>query len=171
MTNLGPMLFASVCGGFFFLVTIALGLYLVISNINARKKAGASQSWPSVSGTVTNAQVKESVSSDDDDNETVSYYPAVEYTYQVGGQQFSGKRLSFGGLITTGNYGKVQEKLQKYPVGGQVPVFYDPQNPSDSVLEREAGGFRAGMIIGIICLVISLCIGCGLLYSWINRLV
>jgi len=168
--NTFPLFFASVCGGFFFLLTIGLGLYLVISNIKARKKADASQNWPSVPGTITTAEVKKSISHDDDNNEIINYYPFVEYTYQVAGRQFSAKRLSFGALVAPKNPAVVQEKLQKYPVGGQVAVFYDPQNPSDAVLERQAGGFKMGMIIGIICLVISLCIGCGLLYSWIIRL-
>lgn len=168
--NFGPLLFASVCGGFFFLLTIGLGLYLVISNIKARKKADSSQNWPSISGTITTAEVKKSVSHDDDGDETINYYPYVEYTYQVAGKQYSAKRLSFGAQVAPNNPAPVQEKLQKYPVGGQVAVYYDPQNPSDAVLERQAGGFKMGLIIGIVCLVISLCIGCGLLYSWIIRL-
>ncbi|HKZ43467.1 MAG TPA: DUF3592 domain-containing protein [Anaerolineales bacterium] len=168
--NIGPVLFASLCGGFFFLLTLGLGLYLVISNIKSRQKAEASQNWPSVPGTITTAEVKKSISHDDDNNETINYYPYVEFTYQVAGQQFSAKRLSFGAQVAQRSPAPAQSTLQKYPVGGQVAVYYDPQNPSDAVLERQVGGFKTGMIIGVICLVISLCIGCGLLYSWIIRL-
>jgi hypothetical protein len=28
--------------------------------------------------------------------------------------------------------------VERYPIGAQVMVFYDPQNPSDAVLERKA---------------------------------
>jgi len=168
--ELVPVLFANLCGGVFVLVLLALGIYLVIFSIRSKKKAEESQNWPSTPGTVTQAEVKCSVNRDEDGNESYAYFPKVEYTYQVGGETFSGKRLAFGGILAQSNPAPAQKTLEHYPLGGQVTVYYDPEKPSDAVLERKAGGMKWGLIIGIICLVLSLCIACVGLIGLIRNL-
>jgi hypothetical protein len=44
-----------------------------------------------------------------------------------------------------------------------VTVYYNPNNPSEAVLERAAGGSVLGIVIGIIFLLVSLCVGCPVL--------
>jgi hypothetical protein len=168
--DLVPVLFANLCGGIFVLALLVLGIYLVVFSLRSKKKAEESQIWPNSPGTVTLAEVKRSVNRDDDGNESYSYYPKVEYTYQVGGQMFTGKRLAFGGLVAQKNPASVQKDLERYPVGGQVTVYYDPGKPSEAVLERQAGGLKWGLIVGIICLVLSLCIACPLLFGLVRNL-
>lgn len=169
--ELFPILFANLCGGIFVLALLVLGIYLVVFSLRSKKKAEESQNWPGTSGTVTLAEVKRSVNRDEDGNESYAYYPSVEYTYPVGGQTLSGKRLAFGGMVAQKNPASVQKNLERYPVGGQVTVYYNPEKPSEAVLERQAGGLKWGLIVGIICLVLSLCIACPLLYGLISKLV
>lgn len=168
--ELVPVLFANLCGSIFVLVLLVLGIYLVVFSLRSKKKAEESQNWPNVPGTVTQTEVKRSVNRDDDGNESYAYYPKIEYTYQVGGQTLTGKRLAFGGQVAQKNPASVQKDLERYPVGGQVNVYYDPNKPSEAVLERQAGGLKWGLIVGIICLVLSLCIACPLLISLIRNL-
>ena len=42
-----------------------------------------------------------------------------------------------GSASGSGKPERVDQTLKKYPVGAEVPVFYDPENPKDCVLERE----------------------------------
>jgi len=168
--GLFPVLFANLCGGIFVLVLLVLGIYLVVFSLRSKKKAEESQNWPGTPGTVTLAEVKRSVNRDEDGNESYDYFPKVEYTYLVGGETLTGKRLAFGGILAQKNPASVQKTLERYPVGGQVTVYYDPNKPSDAVLERQAGGLKWGLIIGIICLVLSLCIACPLLIGLIRNL-
>ncbi len=168
MSNV-PLGFALVCGGFFCLIISALGIFLVASSIRSRKKAESSQGWPSTTGQVTLAEVKTSANTDDDGNTTYQYYPGVQYDYQVGGQTYNGKRLSFGGIVASSSQAKVAEDLKKYPVGGEVAVYYNPESPSEAVLVREAGGFRWGMTVGIICLALGVCIACPLLIGVVRN--
>jgi hypothetical protein len=59
--------------------------------------------------------------------------PSVAYDFSVGSQLFHGNRISLG-FAPADN---VSETLNRYPVGATVPVFYDPANPEESVLERK----------------------------------
>lgn len=58
---------------------------------------------------------------------------SVAYDYSVASTAFHGERISLGEAPA----GRVDETLKRYPVGATVPVFYDPANPEDCVLERD----------------------------------
>ena len=62
-------------------------------------------------------------------------YPVVQYSYQVGGQAYQGMKIAPGPEVGGTGARKV---VARYPAGAQVMVFYDPQNPSDAVLEKKA---------------------------------
>ena len=167
--NLFPILFAVLCGGFFLLILLGLGGYLIIYSMRSKKKAEDSQNWPSTTGTVTLAETRKSVSRDSDGDERVSYYPYVEFTYQIGDQTYNGNRISFGGVVGKSNQAAVQQSLTRFTPGSQVTVFYAPQNNAEAVLERKAGGFKGGLAAGIICMVLAACIACGLLIALISN--
>jgi Protein of unknown function (DUF3592) len=61
--------------------------------------------------------------------------PAVEYEFSIGFNKFYGNRISIGEIMP--DTPEVQETLERYRVGTSVPVYYDPANPKESVLERE----------------------------------
>jgi hypothetical protein len=169
--DLFPNLFASLCGGFFVLVLLALGIFLIVFSVRSRKKAEESQAWPNTTGSITLSEVKRIVNRDDDGNESYAFIPSVEFSYSVAGQSYSGKRLAFGGSIAQKDPAAVQKGLERYPVGAQVTVYYNPEKPSEAVLERQAGGIKWAMTLGILCLVLSFCIACPLLYGLISKLI
>ncbi len=165
-----PLGFGLLCGGFFFLLTLAGGAGLVWYSANSKKKAGASQSWPSAPAAITVSDVRESVSRNDDGDVSVSYYPRVEYTYEAAGQSFTSKQVAFGGLRGYNNPDKARQDLEKYPAGAAVTAYYNPEKPSEAVLERVAGsGAKTAKIIGIILIVLSACIACGLLVGVVSN--
>ncbi len=61
--------------------------------------------------------------------------PQVEYEFAKGFDKFVGDRISIG-EIAPGSV-EVQQALERYRVGASVPVFYNPANPQESVLERD----------------------------------
>lgn len=166
-----PYLFGLLCGGSAILLIGGLGIFLIVYGIRSKKKAQASQTWPSVSGRITAAEVKESTSTDDDDVTRVNYYPAVHYEYQIGDQAYTGKRISFGGIVATSSRSKAEKELTRYPAGGDVPVYYNPDKPEEAVLEQKAGGATWALVVGVICLSIGGCISCFLLVGLVNRLI
>ena len=115
--------------GFVFLVlnVIFLGIIFFM-----RRRMAAVSQWPSTLGTV-NASYLERRSSSSDSGST--NYPVVQYSYQVGGQAYQGTKLAPGPEVGGTGAGKV---VARYPAGAQVMVFYNPENPSDAVLETKA---------------------------------
>jgi hypothetical protein len=167
-----PFLFGLLCGGFFFLLTLGGGIGLVLYSQSSKKKAGASLQWPATPGTITVSDVRRSSSTDDDGHTTFSYYPHVEYTYSVGGQALTSKQVAFGGTQGFSDPNKASTLLAKYPVNTSVRVFYNPQKPSEAVLEQRAGsGAKAALIIGIILIVISVMIACPLLIGVVRNFI
>ncbi|HYL73715.1 MAG TPA: DUF3592 domain-containing protein [Bryobacteraceae bacterium] len=112
--------------------------------VRLKVKADASESWPSTMGRVTFCWPG-------------PRYPAVEYTYMVNGEEFSGKRIWFGearALLPSASAGVAA----RYPKGGEVMVYYNPEKPRDSVLERRVyAPFTLMMaVIWALCMVPAL---------------
>ena len=105
-------------------------IFLGIIYFMRRKMAAVSQ-WPSTMGTVNNSYLEARSSSESG----TTNYPVVNYSYQVGGQAYQGGKIAPGPEMGGTGAGKV---VGRYPAGAQVMVFYNPQNPSDAVLERNA---------------------------------
>jgi hypothetical protein len=160
MSDSTAMIFIGLGGMIFVLLFGGAGFFLIYRSLQSRKQAEASQSWPSTPGVVAESRVTSSTSTDSDGDTSTTYSPHVEYTYQVGGQEYRGKDITFGFKQGYGNPSKAEEMVTRYPEGSPVTVFYDPAKPQRSVLERKVGGFGSSLVIGIIFLVIGLCLGC-----------
>jgi hypothetical protein len=161
-TTIGPLI-GFLCGGFFILLFAGVGAFLIYKSFRDRKKADTSQTWPSTPGQITEARVVRSRRTDSEGDVDYSYAPAIQYTYQVGGQEYTGDNITFGFRQTFGSQAKAEAALARFPTGGQVTVYYDPNNPGEAVLERKAGGSTLSLVLGIVFLVISLCLGCPVL--------
>ena len=112
----------------------AAGLLALWGGFELRDRARRMEGWPSVRGRVTGGAV---VADGTFDDGSPVYYPVISYRYVVAGNEYHGQRRSlirvgFGGL----NRGAAQRVLARYPVGAEVPVFHDPHDPSEAVLER-----------------------------------
>ena len=104
-------------------------VFLTILFFMRRRMAAVSQ-WPATMGNVMMSTIERRSSEDG-----YTDYPVVQYSYQVGGQAYESYKLAPGPEVGGTGARKV---ISKYPVGAQVMVFYDPQNPAEAVLERKA---------------------------------
>lgn len=141
--------------GFLFggLVIILLGLILVIVAIVNRNKAKAAEAWPVTPGQILSCKVERHISTDSDGHTTTSYEPKLEYSYSVMGTPMQANRISYGSVKT--NYKSAQKLADRYPVGAQVSVHYNPEKPAEAVLETAARGNTAGLVIGIVLLLMG----------------
>jgi hypothetical protein len=126
-------------------------IFLIIIFFMRRRMATVIQ-WPSTMGTVSASYLERRSSSEGG----YTNYPVVHYSYQVGGQVYQGSKIAPGPDVGGTGAGKV---VGRYPSGAQVMVFYDPQNPSDAVLETKA---PAQWVLWLI-LVIFDCTLCGVI--------
>lgn len=114
------------------LIFMAVGGGLLYTGINSVMEARASSSWPSVQGRIVSASVGEHKGTKS--KRKTTYHADVRYDYQVNGQTYDSKRISFG-EYSSRDRSHAEEELKKYPVGKQLPVYYSPTNPASSVLE------------------------------------
>jgi hypothetical protein len=87
--------------------------------------------WPSVRGTVLSSRVELRESGEGG----VMEHPAVVYSYEVKGETYKGERIAPGPSLSGSG---AKQVVARYPAGNQVNVYYNPKDPSDSVLERKA---------------------------------
>jgi hypothetical protein len=157
------------CGGFGILVFFGVGVAALIFGIRNREKGEASNSWPSVGGIITDARIEENTDVDEDGFSSTTYTPKWLYEYTLDGKTNTSERISFGAVRGYGRRKRAQEELDKFPVNSQVRVYYDPQNPGETVLVPGTKGTMMGIIIGIIFILLSIfgCIG-GLIFVLVN---
>ena len=126
-----------------FVLFILNAVFLGIIFFMRRKMAAVSQ-WPSTMGVVQMSTIEQRSSSEGGYTD----YPVVQYSYQISGQTYQSMKLAPGPEVGGTGARKV---VAKYPAGAQVMVFYNPQNPSDAVLERKAPAQWLMWLLLIIC--------------------
>jgi hypothetical protein len=167
---LSGSIFAMVCAGLFALGLGVLGAVLILLYFRNKQKAKASETWPSTSGRIISTDIRVDEYDDDDDSFKVRYVPVVQYEYQVGEENFEGKRIAFGSDLTFVSRGKAQQFLEKYPQDQEVDVFYNPEKPKESVLAQKMRSMTAALIVGIVLIALMICFLCPVSFGAVDLL-
>ena len=112
-------------------VWTAISVFLIV-------RSRRSESWPQAAGTVEFAEVRrmESGNASTSPGYSVTCQPYIKYRYSVGTVSYENATYALAALPWTADPAPAAAILKGYPVGGQVPVFYDPSNPQNSALVR-----------------------------------
>lgn len=115
-----------------------------------KRYAKDSARWPTTSGHIKTSQVVSEMRGD-----VRNDVPVVEYSYVVRGQTYTAKRISFDAAAIL----MANQVVTRYPAGSEVPVAYDPINPTVAVLQpggRGPGGLAYTLaLIGPIILILA----------------
>lgn len=111
------------------MIILAVGIGLTGINAYDIYRGAASNSWPSVKGTVQSSKVKRINRARKSDR----FETDIRYTYQVDGRTYSGTRIKFGERMSTRM--EAESAFARYPRGSEVDVFYKPGAPGEAVLE------------------------------------
>lgn len=113
-------------------VFVLLGLHLLRWSRRQRKVAASAVRWPVVLGHVVESHVSYARPKTDDSDLLVFLY-----RYEVDGVAHASRRIDlFSPEYATG-LDSAERVVKTYPHGSQVRVYYDPSNPSVSVIEPE----------------------------------
>ena len=148
----------------YFLVAVGFLLFCIYMLRHAlinHRNAKASNDWVSVTGKLTELQLwgKRRINGEMVNSENVS----VQYQYEVNGKTFTGRRAAFYTL----HYPETVDFAKRYPHGAVVPVFYNPQNPAESVIvpglhpQKSNSEIWLGGIATVILVAIVMCIFMG----------
>lgn len=122
------------------------GATLVGLSLWLRTRSNQCRHWPSVPGQILESHV--------DDSQLEAMKPVVRYRYQVDGKAYVGFRVAYSGY---GSSRRAMDNLiRPYPVGSQVPVYYNPQNPAVAVLDIAArSDWAYWLLFGIAFLLVG----------------
>lgn len=101
-------------------------------------EASASKHWPTVEGRVIKSQWIEHK------GKGCPYWINFSYSYNVGHRSLIGDNFRFGGECS---FSDVSYITSNYPVGSEVIVHYDPENPGTSVI--IPGSFSSNASLGL----------------------
>lgn len=150
------------CIGLLLLGCFIGGILMIISAMRSKRKAEASRSWSGIQGSITKSWVEKVVTTDADGIDFTSYKPRINYQYSIGGQSYSGDRLTFGAVKNYNRRQQAEQVLAAYPENGAVTIYYDPQDPAQATLLQQSQGGVAMIIGGVVLILIpifTLCIG------------
>jgi hypothetical protein len=113
-------------------LTVGLGVFLYRRNKQANVVKAAAQSWPHTNGTVMRSRVESRRSGN-----STSHVPVVVYSYEVKGTTYQSQSIKAGDeYMSIRIMNQAQETVDRYPAGSSVKVYYNPDNPKESGLER-----------------------------------
>lgn len=131
------------------------GVYLILQHFKIQKKIEQARRWPHSDGIMTKLEkigMGNKVIGTDDYRR---FMLRVRYDYNVNDKPYSGTRIVFGGDIIVKS--EVEEFCGRYSEGDNAKVYYDPQNPEESVLmvDRPGGKNASELYFGIGLIVVG----------------
>ncbi len=125
-------------------------------------EAIASTRWPTVEGEIIKSEV-----GDRNIKRDPAIFPVVVYSYHVNEQDYQAGRIKVGTqVISSTSDSWVQGTLDKYPLGKEVTVHYNPKSPKKAVLEPGFTFRIAGFGIAAIVFY-AIAWGFGLVFSYL----
>jgi hypothetical protein len=142
-------------------VFAAIGIPCIFHAYTERETGKKSESWPTVNGQVTQSEIGYTTGNDR------TNYPKITYAYSVDGKPYESQRVRFA-AIGGRDAGETNSVLNKFPVGSTPAVYYDPEDPAQSVLEPGACGRSWGLLAAGIAFFGfgTICIGFGIREFW-----
>lgn len=90
--------------------------------------------WPTVAGEIIHSDTEDRTTENNEGNTTTRYRAWVRYRYAVRGEQYYGRRVSFGFEWHWFEWTALRV-ARRYPEGRRVRVHYRAADPGDSALE------------------------------------
>ena len=135
---------------------IVIGAALAIFGVFFLKSAQASRAWPNTMGEVQ--AIKATRHTTGTGGSVTTYNYVVAYEYEVDDRTYTGDRYSLGSGSTASPQYDSPSAAQRagkeaYPPGSEVTVYYDPANPTSTVLKPGANwGTYVPLIMGLVFL-------------------
>ncbi len=122
------------CIGLLFLAIFGIVGFFIYKRMKKGSAArDAAQTWLSVPGKILESEIRITHNHDN----TTSQFPYVSYSYTVKGKSYQGETIRAGEQFFNVRWtGKASEVTDRYPVGGDVTVYYNPEKPEEAALER-----------------------------------
>jgi len=142
------------------LIFIALPIAFTTVIILKLREVKAAAAWTKGTAKIVRSEIRVEMRTDSENDTKTRYEHAlVEYEYTVKFEKYRNKRISIGEVLP--NTPAVREALDRYKVGTSAPVYYDPANPSNAVLERDLPEK-----FGLVWIMVAIAYAAGIAGAW-----
>ncbi len=122
--------------GLILATTLGGGGFLLVRNVPMIVEGWQSRSWPAVVGEVKKSEaVAKPIIIDSRRGAVGTHVVRLHYAFTVWGRTYSGTRQSLDDVGIIKSEEVAQREAESLPVGRPVPIFYDPRDPSRSLLK------------------------------------
>jgi uncharacterized protein DUF3592 len=112
-------------------VTAIMGLVVSIHAIREQVKARWAKSWPTALGKIMDSRLREVRS-----RKGITYQTYILFEYSVNEISHRSDVCRVGANESSSSLiGAANKTLARYPMGADVMVYFNPENPTESVLE------------------------------------
>jgi hypothetical protein len=112
-----------------------VGLLLVVAVPFELWRLSDARDWPSRPGVITHASIQRHRGT----HKNPGYWSAeINGRYRDADQRFWISRVRYGDIRIWRRKKDCQEAVARYPIGTEVDVFFDPENPRETILEPLA---------------------------------
>lgn len=126
---------------------------LLLATVVKLREVWRCRNWLTTSGRIVTSKVESRPCTGVGEKAgTMGNFPLVTFEYTVRGRLFQGSRISVGEQAADVG---VESMLDKYPQGAEVDVYYNPDDPEESVLERDLPPDFAKAIGGLLFFVVA----------------
>ena len=141
-------------------VMLILGLYHTDRGISAIWAAANSPHWPTATALIEGAQVKRQ------HGRMEFFSPLIDYAFLVNGRKFLSSEVA-PGIDSYFSRDSALAVVRKYPVDSNATVYYNPNDPSESLLEPGMT-LRSWqrLVYGTLFLNFSIFLGIGTYSAW-----
>ncbi len=135
---------------------LAVGLLTLVAGVGQWRAGRAAAGWPATAGQViANETVR---ATQHGRSVTVFDAPRIAYRYTVAGRVYESDRVSPAALPVRAASAEGRRRAAAYPLGAAVTVYYDPADPTRSLLERppQTAALRNGGLLALLGLAVLL---------------
>jgi len=131
-----------------------LAVAFVAMAIHLHIVGAAAREWSSTTGVVIASYIRTTGAGNvAEAGDTDTYSPVVKYEYRVGSDPYASSKIGFGDFFYNWYSSKI--RVQAYPKGRNVTVYFDPQDPSSAVLDRNYPSVAIALLIGVAVLCLA----------------
>lgn len=147
----------------FGLLFTAFSLYMSYAIIwSQQKQADASKHFvPTLAKILDSKVIQTTVSNTTTNGNTQTYVLHIHYEYEVNGKTYQSNKFSYPG----DGYSRskdAQRVIRYYPVGSSQSAYYNPDNPSEAVLQKTTSSTISSSIF---IPVLFLLVGCFCIFT------
>lgn len=135
--------------GFLLLTGIVFGLFAVVAApIEMFQKARA-ESWPARKGVVTVSYARQQRGGFGRNPSGPYWTGEICGKYLDSGEMFCIARVRYGGFRFGAGKASALATVARYPVGREIEVYYDPEDPKETVLEPRSSWREMFTLLGL----------------------